>query len=244
MQPSRAQVEAYYFGSPRRIAEKVLFIKRDLRLAEYAEYLTDLETFGNVWRGITGRLHGALVSVIAAGVGPSSIGDALYALDRPGAACLYSGTCGGLHEALDIGDTFVADEAVCGDGYSLHFGCAPFSITHGDPGALQAIKAALATTEERFDAGMTFTTGSVVRETDHDFWLTVDRRCRIIEMGAAAFYVAAQAGGKRAAAYFWVTDLPARGKSFFDPLLAEDVQAKEQRYCRAVSLDMALLACL
>ncbi len=53
-------------------------------------------------------------------------------------------------------------------------------------------------------------------------------------MGAAAFYAAALAGGKRAAAYFWVTDLPTRGKSFFDPLPPAEMRTKEERYrqCR------------
>ena len=242
MRPSRAQIEAYFFGAPQRIGDKILFIKREGRLAEYAAYLTGLETFGNVWRGVTGRLHGELVSVIAAGVGPSMVGDAVYALDRPGAACLYSGTCGGLHETLEIGDTFVAEQAVCGDGYSLHFGCAPFSRVAGDPGALQVVKATLVTVGEQFDAGVTFTTSSVVRESDSDFWDAVAERCRIIEMGAAAFYAAAEASGKRAAACFWVTDLPVRGKSFFDQLPPVDIQVKEERYRRAVALDITLLS--
>ena len=242
MPPSRSQVEAYFFGSPRGIGEKILFIKRDGRLAEYAAHLADLETFGHVWRGVTGKLHGELVSVIATGVGPGLIGDVVYALDRPGAMCLYSGTCGGLHEGLDIGDYFLAEEAVCGDGYSLHFGYATFSTTHGDPGALQALKVALARVVERFDSGVTFTTSSVVCESDADFWRTVDGRCKIIEMGAAAFYAAALASSKRAAAYFWVTDLPTRGKSYFDPLPPADVESKEERYKRAVSLDLTLLA--
>jgi uridine phosphorylase len=242
MQPSRAQVQAYFFGSPRQVGEKILFIKRDQRLMEYAAYLTDVEAFGNVWRGITGRLHGVSVSVIVAGVGPSMVGDAVYALDRPGAACLYSGTCGGLHPALGIGATFVADQAVCGDGYSLHFGRAPFSLVPGDPDALRAVKAALTAAGTLFDSGITFTTSSVVREADTDFWHSIDGRCRIIEMGTAAFYAAAWVSGKRATAYFWVTDLPTRSKSFFDQLSPEDVVSKEERYRRTVALDMALLA--
>jgi uridine phosphorylase len=242
MSPSRAQVEAYFYGSPQRIGEKILFIKRDLRLAEYAAHLNDPEMFGNVWRGVTGRLHGRLVSVIAAGVGPGQVGDAVDALDRPGAVCLYSGTCGGLGEGLAIGDYFVAEEAVCGDGYSLHLGHAPFSAICGDPGVLPALKAGLAGAVGRYEGGLTFTTSSVVREVDAGFWRTVDRRCRIIEMGAAAFYAAAGAGGKRAAAYFWVTDLPTKGRSFFDALPPADLLTKADRYERAVSLDLALLA--
>jgi uridine phosphorylase len=242
MQPSRSQMEAYFFGSPHRIGEKILFVKREGRLWEYAAHLAEAETFGNVWRGVTGRLHGELVSVIATGVGPSLIGDAVYALDRPGALCLYSGTCGGLHAGMNVGDYFAAKEAVCGDGYSLHFGYAPFATAHSDPGALQALKVALSRDVRQFDSGVTFTTSSVVRETDAEFWRTVDSRCQVIEMGAAAFYAAALASGKRAAAYFWVTDLPTGGRSYYDVLPPADVAIKEDRYHRAVSLDLALLA--
>jgi len=74
-----------------------------------------------------------------------------------------------------------------------------------------------------------------------DFWNIVDKQCRTIDMGAAAFYAAARATNKRAAAYFWVTDLPFRGKSFFDPPTPEDIQTRQDRYNRAVSLDMELL---
>ena len=150
MQPSRSRVEAYFFGSPRRIGAKILFIKRADRLAEYALHLTDAEPFGHVWHGVTGKLHGEPVSVIATGVGPSLIGDAVYALSTPGATCLYSGTCGGLRDGLTVGDTFVAEEAVCGEGYTLGFGYAPFSLARGDPDVLQALKVALATAGARF----------------------------------------------------------------------------------------------
>jgi hypothetical protein len=100
----RKAIEAYYFGNPGLIAEKLLFIKRDTRIAEYQAYLTNSHAFGNVWRGVTGTLYGERVSIIATGIGPSMVGDAVYALDKPEAACLYSGTCGGLDPALAIGD--------------------------------------------------------------------------------------------------------------------------------------------
>ena len=43
----------------------------------------------------------------------------------------------------------------------------------------------------RADRGLTFTTSSVVREVDADFWGSVSDRCQIIDMAAAAFYVSA-----------------------------------------------------
>jgi len=190
MKVSRNQAETYFFGNPKSIGSKMLFIKREKRLLEYRRYLTDLHEFSNVWRGITGSLYGEQVSIIATGVGPSLVGDAVYALHRPYSTCLYSGTCGGLAQGLAIGDYFVADESVCGDGYTFHLGYAPLSAVSGDPEVLKALKLALASEVERIDNGLTFTTSSVVREVDPDFWNIVDRQCRAIEMGAAAFYAA------------------------------------------------------
>jgi purine-nucleoside phosphorylase len=242
MKVSRKQVERYFFGNPKVISTKILFIKREARLAEYKQYLTDVHEFGNVWHGITGSFHGKQISVIGTGIGPSLVGDAVYALDRPNSTCLYSGTCGGLAEGLEIGDYCVAGKAVCGDGYSFHLGCAPLSIVSGNPDLLNSLTALLIPKVGRVNNGTVFTTSSVVREVDPDFWNIVDKQCQAIEMGAAALYAAAQATDKRAAAYFWVTDLPLRGKSFFEPLAPEDIRTKQDRYNRAVSLDLELLA--
>lgn len=241
MNVSRNQVENFYFGNPKSIASKILFIKREKRLAEYKQYLTDLHEFGNVWHGITGSFHGEQMSIVVAGIGPSLVGDAVYALNRPNSTCLYSGTCSGLAESLEIGDYFVADQAVCGGGYTFHLGHSALSMVPGDPELLKSLKRSLASRVDRLDNGVSFTTSTVVREADPDFWNTVDKQCRAIEMGAAAFYAAARATGKRAAAYFWMTDLPVRGKSFFDPPTSEDIRTRQDRYNRAVSLDMELL---
>jgi uridine phosphorylase len=242
MNVSRDEIEAYYCGNPKSIASKILFIKRERRLPEYRCYLTEVHDFGNVWHGISGRYEGQNISVIATGVGPSLVGDAVYALDRPGAVCLYSGTCGGLAPGLEIGDYFVASRAVCADGFSFHLGHAPLSGVSGNPGLVDSLTDLIDSRVEQVCSGTSFTTSSVVREADPDFWSVVDEQCQIIEMGAAAGYAAAAATGKRAAAYFWVTDLPCRGKSFFDPLTPEEVETKQTRYDRSVKLDLELLA--
>lgn len=242
MKTSKHQREAFYFGSPRLVAAKILFIKRVARLEEYRRLLTNVDEFGNVWRGITGVLDGERVTIIATGIGPSMVGDATYALNRPDSVCIYSGTCGGLHQGLEIGDYYVADSAICGDGYTLHFGHSPLAEISGDSKLLESLKTHLATRVSRMDSGTAFTTSSVVRETDADFWGVVSEECRIIEMAAAAFYAAASATGKKAAAYFWVSDLPTKGKSFFEPLSSEDMRTKQDRYVRSVTLDLELLS--
>ncbi len=180
--------------------------------------------------------------MIATGIGPSMIGDAVYALNRPGSVCLYSCTCGGLDPDLEIGDYYVADRAICGEGYTLHFGHSPLSEILGDSPSLDSLRRQLAARVGRVGHGITFTTSSVVRETDVGFWQVVSEQCAIIEMAAAAFYAAASATGKKAAAFFWVTDLPARGKSLFDSLPPEDVRIKQARYDRSVTLDLELIS--
>jgi len=244
MNVSRHQVETFFFGNPKFIGAKILFIKRDTRLAEYKQSLTDVYEFGNVWHGITGSLHGEQISIVVTGIGPSLVGDAVYALNRPNATCLYSGTCGGLDEGLEVGDYLVADQAVCGDGFTFHLGHAPLSLISGTPDLLNSLKAHLTSKVKRVNNGTVFTTSSVVCEVNPDFWKTVDKQCLAIEMGTAAFYAAALATDKRAAAYLWVTDLPTRGKSFFEPLALEDIRIKQERYNRTVSLDLELLSCL
>jgi nucleoside phosphorylase len=240
-QHSPNQVETYFYGNPKAIGNRVLFIKRENRLAEYRSYLTGVHEFGHVWHGITGSFHNEQISVVVAGIGPSLVGDAVWALDRPNTTCLYSGTCGGLAEGLNIGDYFIADQAVCGEGYTFHLGYSPLSAVSGDPKLTGSLALALASRVERLDKGLTFTTSSVVREADRGFWDTVDRQCRAVDMGAAAFFAAARASGKRAAAYFWVTDLPLRGKSFFDPPTPEETRTRQDRFDRTVLLDLELL---
>ena len=144
MNVSGNQVEKYFFGDPKCISQKILFIKRASRLAEYKQHLTDVHEFGNVWHGISGSFRREWISIVVAGVGPSLVGDAVYALNRPNSVCLYSGTCGGLAEGLEIGDYFVADQAVCGDGYTFHLGYSPLSEVAGTPGALTSLRRLLA----------------------------------------------------------------------------------------------------
>ncbi len=244
MSISRHRIEAYFFGNPRSIAAKILFIKRDARLEEYKQQLNQMHEFGNVWRGVTGHTRGEEITVIATGIGPSLVSDAVYALDRSDSICLYSGTCGGLHKDLEIGDYVIADRAICGDGYSIQLGYPPLTEVSSDVRTLHALQSLIAMKVHRVSCGTAFTTSSVVRETDADFWDRVNGKCRIIEMAAAAFYAAAQATGKRAIAYFWVTDLPTRGKTFFDELAPDDTRTKQARYDRSADLDLELLVSL
>ncbi len=155
MQPSRSLAEAYFFGSPRRIGAKILFIKRADRLAEYART-------SPMWSCSVTSGMASPVSCTANRFGDrhrcraQSDRRCGVRAQTPGATCLYSGTCGGLRDGLTVGDNFVAEQAVCGEGHTLHFGYAPFSLARGDPDALQASERR-SPRPARFHAGMTYT---------------------------------------------------------------------------------------
>ncbi len=236
-----ARTQRYYYGAPRRIAERILFIKRDSRLPAYRRQLDRVEEFGNVWRGITGRYDGHDVTIIATGPAPSLIGDAVCALHLPGARCLYSGTCGGLRPDLHIADYVTPESAVCADGFSYLCGFKPLARVSANVKLAASVQRCVTRFAAPPFTGPTFTTASVVREGVPGFRDLVDADCVAIEMGAAAFFAAARTTGKIAAAYFWVTDLPYHGRSFVDELTRDDKDTKQCNHDRAPELDLQIL---
>ena len=242
MNKPKGIIHEYHFGYPSPIADTVLFIKRDTRLDEYKRHLSDVVEFGKVWHGITGALSGTEVTIIVTGIGPSLVGDAVYALDKPGALCLYSGTCGGIDVDFQIGDYVLARQAICADGYSFLYGHNPLTHLEANSEALEALHSSLSTCVHAPKEGTVITTSSVVRENDSDFWELIGPSGQAIDMGCASFYAAALHSQKRAAAYFWVTDLPTRGKSFYDSFSTPELAMKQQRYAQTVSVDMQILA--
>lgn len=239
---SKQEVNDYYFGSPKYIASKVLFIKRETRLHEYKRLLSNVYEFGNVWRGLTGNYNGEGVTIVATDIGPSMVGDCAYALHKPEAVCLYSGTCGGIRSDLKIGDFFVAQTAVCADGFSQLLGREFLSLVDCDPNLLFSVQNALIDLSLNPSTGKVFTTASAVLETTGFFWRNVDSSCHTIEMECASFYSASIATGKHPVAYFWVTDLPLNRKSFFDSLTEDERKKKQEIYDRIPRVDLEVIA--
>ncbi len=238
----RSEIQEYFYGSPHRIAEKILVIHGTRRLNEYAQYLQDIECFGRVWQGISGIFRGENITIIAGGIGASQVGDAVYALDQPNAICIFSGTCGGIDQNIDIGDYFLATHAICGDGYGLLFGYQPFDAVSPHQPVLSRLQQAFHQLNISYKSGAVFSTGSVLRETEADFWKLVHPACKAIDMECAAFYLAARHSQKLAAAYFWVTDLPNDGKSFFDTLSVEEKARKQERYDGIIETNLHILS--
>jgi len=238
---NEAAVQNYYLGSYSIPGEKILVIRRTEQLARYAQHLESVQYFGSVWHGLTGVFHGERLIVLAGGIGASQVGDALYALHKPGAACLFAGTCGSLVPEIQIGDYFVAEGAFDGSGYGLTFSRPPFDRVEANQEICHRAQLALTKLGLPNHIGTVFSTGSVVREKDGDFWLHVPRGSQIIEMECAAFLISAVRSNKKAGAFFWITDLPRHGKSFFDVLSERDLALKQSCYDDMIEINLNVL---
>ncbi|MCA9179639.1 MAG: hypothetical protein KDB14_34525 [Planctomycetales bacterium] len=244
-QVTTPKIRSHYLGVDANLSSSlVLFIKREKRLPEYERLLSSPKPMGAVFTGLTGKYQGHSVLVLATGVGPGQIGDAVLAVNLCDSIALYSGTCGGLSEELAIGDFVCPTWAVCGDGFSMFHGCNPFETVASDPTVALGVRNWLRSSHLPCKAGTTFTTCTVVSEAEPNFWDHVTAQCLAIEMGAAAFFAACQTTGMRGAAMFWVTDLPLHGASFFDALTTEQTEVKENRYGIMPRLELDTLVSL
>ncbi len=238
----RERVQEYFLGCFPLVGEKILVIRRQSRLMRYAESLQHVEFFGNVWHGIVGVYRGERIIILAGGIGASQVGDIVCALHKPESVCIYAGTCGGLAPHIGIGDYVIAQNAVDGSGYGLLFARDPFAIVESNSSISCKVQQTLEQLQFPYHLGSIFSTGSVVREADRDFWNYVPNQCDAIEMECAAFLTAAAHTQKQASAYFWVTDLPTGNKSFFDPLSAEEQAIKQQRYDHMIQMNLTVLS--
>lgn len=236
------RVQEYFLGKFPLAGEKILIIRRQSRLKQYAEYLQQVEFFGNVWHGLMGCYRGERIIILAGGIGASQIGDAVYALHKPESICIYAGTCGGLMPTIGIGDYAIAQNAIDGSGYGLLFSQAPFTAVESHSLVTGKIQQTFTQLQTPNHLGCIFSTGSVVREAACDFWAYVPKACTAIEMECAAFLTAAIHSHKRAGAFFWVTDLPTADKSFFDPLSDDELAIKQTRYDQTTQTNLTVLS--
>jgi uridine phosphorylase len=242
---SDEEVSRYCFGiSSKQLGKAVLFIKRKDRLSEYISLLDDVTEFqGKIWSGVRGRLGNEYISIIVAGVSPSLIGDCVYALGKANLIAVYSGTCGGI--GLEIGDFIISEQCVGGDGFSQQLKHDFESTVKGNEKCSKLMFGCLKKEGFNVSLGKTYTTASFIAENDFLFQKkSALKNCIGIEMGAAAFYAACQRNGIAGGAYFWVTDLPFEGKSFYQELSANEMERKRKIYDKIPAIDLKVLKIL
>jgi len=224
------------------LAERVLLPGDPGRALLLAEALLDQARMFNHHRGLwgySGRApDGEPLTIQSTGMGGPSAAIVVHELIELGARRLLRvGTCGGLQEALRLGDLIIATEAIAADGTSGALGVGE---------RIPATQELLAATSASAGAGgdsYAFHHGSVV-STD----LFYDRRglehawsaagALAVEMEAATLFSLASVHGAEAAALLLVSDLvlPERVR-----IGSEELEAAERRMgeaaLRALSLE-------
>lgn len=143
---------------------------------------------------------------------------------------------------MNIGDYFVAESAVCADGFSWILGYEPLSTISANKELFNKIIPILHKLTSSVQHGKSFTTASFVQENDPSFWDMVPKDVKVIEMSSAALYAAAEKTGKKACAFFWVTDLPLEVKSFYDAFSESEKMKKQQRHDQQIQISIDLIS--
>lgn len=242
MKPNKKDIQKYYLGTKTELADKILLIKRNRRINEYKEYFSEITEFGNVWNGFTGILNGEKISIIVSGIGPSSAGDCVYAINKKDASIVYTGTAASLKENIQIGDYVISNSYVCFDGYSQILGFKKKELVHENDTLFNKVKKAFESSKLDYKTGVCFTTASCVIESENQFWKNVNSESDIIEMEGASIASSGIKRGNNISTYFWITDKPLHKKSFFDVLSPEEIDLKHKIYQKNVEVDIKIIS--
>ena len=182
---------------------------------------------------------GERISVIRSGMSAAFTGDMVIALAcTPCETLLLSGSAGGLIASMRIGDLLIAEQSVCGDGFSRYLepeirprDC---FLDTADPDATltdRLKQVAQRVAEERsvpLHEGKVFSTDSILGQFFRADHFAQNLGCIGIEMETAATFKAAGLVGIRASALLQISDvIPAR-KSLFSGRTADEMEERRQ----------------
>lgn len=197
---------------------------------------------GEVTEIVPGRIHqveyqGQAISLVRSGIGAPQAGDMVLALGcTPCELLVFAGSAGGLADGLNIGDLFLVEKSVCGDGYSRYLepeflpGDRFLQTARPDQVMSETLeRRALEVCQARsthLDRGAVFSTDSLLAQFFRLEALVGELDCAAIEMETAAVFQAARLVGIRAAALLQISDLPRQGKSLFAGRTEVDMQRR------------------
>lgn len=213
---------------------------------------------GPVTEIVPGRVHqveyqGQFISLVRSGIGASQAGDMVLALGCTACRLLvFAGSAGGLADGLNIGDLFVVDKSVCGDGYSRYLdpeslpGDRFLQTAWPDKALSETLgriaREACQASSTNLGRGAVFSTDSMLAQFFRLNALVDELNCAAIEMETAAIFQAARLVGIRAAALLQISDQPRQGKSLFAGRTEADMQRR--RIIRREVLAPAVLSTL
>lgn len=178
-------------------------------------------------------LAGTNFSLIRCGIGAPMAGNVVLALGCT--ACenlIFTGSMAGLHGNIHIGDLFVVERSICGDGFSRYLtsemvpkDCFLQSVTPAK-GLTQHIRNQAAnichSRQVALHQGSVFSLDCVLPEFFRLNYVVEELRCSGLEMETAAVFRAASLVGIEAAALLIVSDTPLQNKSLYSGTTPEE----------------------
>ncbi len=221
-----------YFGCTPTTISKVVIFTFSLEILEgfKDKYDTITAEFKGWHTGFSGLVNGKEITVLHTGVGSSIIGDCTIVLKHtPCKIVLYTGSIGGLHNWMNIGDIVIPTEAIIGEGFSqYHSGCTDNQFDNKvslDDELLHfllpEVKKQSCEIEVSCHVGRIFTTASLMAETKQFLSKLITKDCLGIDMETSAFYMAAKSSQLKALAIHYISDLPLY-KNLFNGITEQD----------------------
>lgn len=232
-------IRAHWFGidSSTSIAPNVLLMERD-RVSQYQTALDQTtESFGGVFKGITGTIEGHDLTVIYS-IGPAHVADCVEFLTQAFDVrrLFATGSIGGLtHE---VGDIVNIDSCTTMDGYSLaHFGST--TRVEGNLGRVVDINPVGSTTSSQ----RMFTVPSVSWENNERLATLHELGYAGVDLETGPFLAACRRRNVPGSCVHWVTDTPLARSFYFDyendPETARE--HREQQHVRWLNLPKLIL---
>jgi purine-nucleoside phosphorylase len=195
--------------------------------------------------------RGQAVTLIRSGIGAPQTGDFVLALGcTPCRSIIFTGSVGGLHPSMDIGDLILGEKSICGDGFSRYLGAEVktqdcfFQAVEPDLEMTDVIKNhALRVCQKNFiplHCGTIFSTDSIIAQFFRLDYLVRNFNCIGIEMETSSVFGAAKLVGIRASAILQVSDVIPKSKSLFSGRTKEDMERRtfiRERILAKVILD-------
>ena len=196
------------------------------------------------------RYQGRWITIIRSGIGAPQTGDAVLALGCTGCKrVIFTGSVGGLHPSMEIGDLLLVEESVSGEGFSRYMAREietrdSFLIsTQPDAAATEVLNGTASRICESesvpLHGGKVFSIDTILAQFFRLEYLVSESKCIGIEMETSATFNAARLAGIQAAAILQISDLPLAGRSLFSGKTAEENQRLRQ--IRATILPAVLL---
>jgi purine-nucleoside phosphorylase len=199
--------------------------------ADAADAITEIASgLRSVWQL---SYAGRVLSLIRSGIGAPMAGEAVLALGcTPCKTLIFTGSLAGLHKDIRIGDLFVVERSICGDGFSRYLNS---DILPNDSFLQPVIPARDLTEHVKGQAaeichsrslplhqGTVFSTDSVLTEFFRLNHFLEELKCTGLEMETAAVFRSANLLRIEAAALLVVSDTPLQNKSLFSGRTLED----------------------